>query len=132
MNFMETPLPVLEENGKMNESQLTIAVAIVIEPIRLGVLALVPHGVLLMNVFPLFLVAKPVQPYQCICIADMTKGHHKQSCAADPVHMTCHEDIFPRMYPGGFSLVIYASKLFNMFLTVYEERTCMGILHTYT
>jgi hypothetical protein len=54
MNFMETPVPVLEENGKMTESQITIAVAFVTELISLGVLALVPHGVLLMNVCPLF------------------------------------------------------------------------------
>jgi hypothetical protein len=30
MNFMETPVPGLEENGKMTESQLKIAVAFVI------------------------------------------------------------------------------------------------------
>jgi hypothetical protein len=64
MKFMETPLPVLEENGKMTESQLTIAVAFVTELISLGVIALVPHGVLLMNVCPPFLVAKPGQPDQ--------------------------------------------------------------------
>jgi hypothetical protein len=52
MKFMETPVPVLEENGKMTESQLAIAVAFVTELISLGVLALVPHGVLLMNVCP--------------------------------------------------------------------------------
>jgi hypothetical protein len=54
MNFMDTPVPVLEVNGKMNESHLTIAVAFVTELISLGVLDLVPHGVLLMNVCPLF------------------------------------------------------------------------------
>jgi hypothetical protein len=53
MNFMETPLPVLEENGKMTESQLTLTVTFVTELISLGVLALVPHGVLLMNMYPL-------------------------------------------------------------------------------
>jgi hypothetical protein len=49
MNFMETPVPVLEENYKMTEIQLTIAVAFVTELISLDVLALVPQGVLLMN-----------------------------------------------------------------------------------
>jgi hypothetical protein len=43
MNFTETPVPVLEENGNMTESQLTIAVAFVTELIRLGVLALVSY-----------------------------------------------------------------------------------------
>jgi hypothetical protein len=64
MNFMETPVPVLEGNGNMTDSQLTIAVAFVTELIILGVLALVPHGVLLMNVCPLFLVAKQGQSDQ--------------------------------------------------------------------
>jgi hypothetical protein len=99
---METPVPILEENGKMTESQLTTAVAFVTELISLGVLDLVPHGVLLMNVCPLFLVAKPGQPDQWICIADMSKGNQHKSCAAYPVHMTCPEDILPQIYPGGF------------------------------
>jgi hypothetical protein len=78
MNFMETPAPILEENGKLTESKLAIDVAFVTELISLGVLALAPQGVLLMNVYPLFLVAKPAQPYQWRCIADMNKGHqHK-------------------------------------------------------
>jgi hypothetical protein len=54
MNFMEIPVPVLKENGKMTERQLTIAVAFVTELVSLGVLDLVPHGVLLMNVTPFF------------------------------------------------------------------------------
>jgi hypothetical protein len=75
MNFMETPVPILEENGKMTESQLAISVAFVTELIRLGVLALVPHGVHLMNMYPLFLVAKPGQPDHWRFIADMKKVH---------------------------------------------------------
>jgi hypothetical protein len=99
------------------------------ELISLGDLALVPYGVLLMNVCPLFLVTKPGQPDQWICIADTKKGHQHQSCAEDPVHMTRPEDILPRMYHGGFSSVIDASKCFHMFLTVDEERKFMGIIH---
>jgi hypothetical protein len=129
MNFMETPVPFLKENGKMNEIQLTIAVDFVTELISLGVIALVPHVVLLMNVGPMFLVAKPGQPDQGRCIADMKKGHQHKSCAADPVHMTCPEDILPRMYPAGLSSVIDASKFFHMFLTVEEERQFMGLIH---
>jgi hypothetical protein len=117
-----------EENGKMTESQFTIAVTFVTELISLGVLALVPYGVLI-NVCPLFLVSKPGQPDQWICITDMKKGHQNKSCAAYPVHMTCPEDILPQMYPGGFPSVIDASKFFHMFLTVDEERRFMGIIH---
>jgi hypothetical protein len=129
MNFMETPVPVIEENGNMTEIQFKISVAFVTELISLGVIALVPHGVLLMNMCPLFLVVKPGHPEQWRCIADMKKGHQNQSCAADPVHVTFPEDILPRMYPGGFSSVIDASKFFHMFLTVDEERKFMGIIH---
>jgi hypothetical protein len=129
MNFMETKVPVLEENGKMTDGQLTIAVTFVTELISLGVLALVPHGVLLMNVCPLFLVAKTVQPDQWRCIADMKKGNQNQSCAADPVHMDFPEGILPRMYPGCFSSVIDASQFFHMFLTVDEERKFIGTIH---
>jgi hypothetical protein len=129
MSFMETPVPVLEENGKMTESQLTIAVAFVTELISLGVLALNPHGFLLMNVCTLFLVAKPGQPDQWRCIADTKKGHQHKSCASDPVHMTCPEDILPRMYPGGLASVIDAPTFFHMLLTVDEERRFMGLLH---
>jgi hypothetical protein len=132
MNFMETPALILEENGKMTESQLAISIAFVTELISMGVMALVPHGVLLVNVCPLFLVAKPGQPDQWICIADMKKGHQNKSCAADPVHMTCPEDILPRMYPGGFYSAIDASKFFHVFLTVEEERQFMGLIHPCT
>jgi hypothetical protein len=113
----------------MNESQLKIAFAFVTELISLGILALVTHGVLLMNVFPLFLVSKPGQPYQWRCIVDKKKGNQHQSCASDQVHMTCPEDIIPRMYPGGFPSVIDASKFFHMFLTVVEERKFMVLIH---
>jgi hypothetical protein len=113
----------------VTETQLTIAVAFVTELISLGVLALVFQCLLLMNVCPLFLVAKPGQPDQWRCIADMKKGHQRKSCAADPLHMTCPGYILPRMYPGGFSSVIDASTLFHMFLTVDEERHIMGIIN---
>jgi hypothetical protein len=33
------------------------------------------------------------------------------------------------MYPGGFSSVIGASKLFHMFLNVDEERNFIGLMH---
>jgi hypothetical protein len=89
MKFIETPVSILEENGKMTESQLTIAVAFVTELIGMGVLALVTQGILIMNVCPLFLVANPGQPDQWRCIADMKKEHQNKSCSTDPVHMTC-------------------------------------------
>jgi hypothetical protein len=64
MNFMEIPNPGLEEHGKMTDSQLQISVSFVSELISLGVLALVPRGILLLNAHPLLLVANPGQQYQ--------------------------------------------------------------------
>jgi hypothetical protein len=52
MKFMETPTPGLEENRKMTDSQIQIAVAFVTEFISVGVLALVTHGILLVNACP--------------------------------------------------------------------------------
>jgi hypothetical protein len=59
----------------------------------------------------------------------MKKRHQNKSCASDPVHMKCPEDILPRMYPGGFYSVIDASKFFHIFFTVDEERQFMGLIH---
>jgi hypothetical protein len=95
MNFMDTPVPGVEDNGKMTDSQLKITVAFVTELISLGVLALVPHVFLIGNVCPLFLASKPGQPDQFIFIADTKKGNQHQSCASDTMHMTCTEDILP-------------------------------------
>jgi hypothetical protein len=78
MNLMVTPVPGLEDNGKMTESHLKIAVAFVTELISLGVHALVPQGVILVNMCPLFLFYKPGQTEKWICIADMRKGHQHQ------------------------------------------------------
>jgi hypothetical protein len=85
----------------MSESQLKIAVVFLTDLISLGALALVPRGVLLLNVCALFLVAKPEQPDQWRCIADMKKWRQHQYCAAEPVYITCPEDILPRVYPWG-------------------------------
>jgi hypothetical protein len=92
MNFTKIPEPGLEENAKITESQLKVAVAFVSELISLGVLALIPKYVLLLNLCLPFLVAKPGPPDQWRCVADTKKGHQNQACAADPVHMTCPED----------------------------------------
>jgi hypothetical protein len=53
-----THVPGLEENGKMTESQLNIAVAFVTYLISLGVLALVPQGVPPCECVPPFLICQ--------------------------------------------------------------------------
>jgi hypothetical protein len=73
VNFMETPVRILEDNGKMTESQLAIAVAFVTELISLGVLALVPPG---------------CPSYEC-----MSPVFGRQARTTRPVEMHCrHEE----------------------------------------
>jgi hypothetical protein len=129
MNFIETPTPVLEENGKMTENQLNIEVAFVTELSGIKVLVLVSSGILLLNAFPLFLASKPGHQYQLRCIADMKKRHQNQSFAAVTVHMTCPEDILPRMHPGGGIISDWCLHVFHIFLDVDEERKFMGLIH---
>jgi hypothetical protein len=115
----------------MTDSQLQITVAFVTEVISIGIVALATRGILLLNARPLFLMDNPGQPYQWRHIADMNKGRQKQSCALDPVHITCPENILLRMYPEGFSAVIDASKYFHniMLPNLDEENIFMGLIH---
>ena len=130
MNFMEAPPPILVANANMSHEELATAVAFIDELISLGVLdpAIRP----LLNTCPLFIVEKPGQPGQYRCIADMKRGLQNDVCVSDPVHLTCPDDILPRLYPGGFSAVVDASKFFHMFPTREDERQYMGMIHPLT
>jgi hypothetical protein len=130
MNFLAVPPPILVANANMTPEELACAVSFLDELISLGVLELAARE--LLNTCPLFIVAKPGQPGQYRCIADMKRGHQNDCCVSDPVHLTCPDDILPRMYPGGFSAVVDASKFFHMFLTQDAERQFMGMIHPLT
>ena len=112
----------------MDPEQLDTAVAFLDELIELGVLIEVDKEDLKNN-FPLFLVPKAGQPGQWRCIADGKAGRQNDTCVSDPLHLVQPQDILPRLYPGGYSAVIDASKYFHMFKTRTGEWKYMGILH---
>ncbi|MGH7974468.1 MAG: hypothetical protein ACREBR_02985, partial [bacterium] len=132
MNFMREPTPGIVESSPMTEDQKNTAIAFVEELISLGVYDRVPPGHELRNTCPLFLVPKSGQPGQWRCIADMKRGGQNAACVADPVHLPQPSDILPKLYKGGWSSVIDASKFFHMFPTVFEERKYMGLIHPKT
>jgi hypothetical protein len=130
MNFMETPPPGLVENTEMTAEEHKIACNFVDELHSLGVVG--PSTEKILNNCPIFTVPKPGQPDQYRCIADGKRGNINDSCAADPVQMTCPDDILPALYPGGYSAVVDASKYFHMFKTRKDEYKHLGIIHPNT
>jgi hypothetical protein len=127
MNFMTEPPPGLVENTKMTEAEHKIACDFVDELGRLGVVG--PTTEQILNNCPIFTVPKPGQPDQYRCIADGKRGNINDACAADPVQMSCPDDILPFLYPEGFSAVVDASKYFHMFKTREDEYQYLGIIH---
>jgi hypothetical protein len=47
----------------------------------------------------------------------------------DPVFLTRSEDILPRLYDGGWSAIVDASKHFHNFRTKLDERRYLGCIH---
>ena len=128
MNFLIDPATGLMENSEMDPEQLKTAIAFMDELIDLAVLIEVDEADLKNN-FPLFLVTKAGQPGQWRCIADGKAGGQNDACVSDPLHLVQPQDILPRLYPGGYSAVVDASKYFHMFRTRKGEWKYMGVLH---
>ena len=70
---------------------------------------------------PLFVVPKPGQPGQWRCIADMKQGGQNACIGPDLVFLPNKQDILWRMYLGGWSGVIDASKFFHNFPTLPSD-----------
>ena len=81
------------------------------------------------NNFPLFLVPKPGQPDEFLCIADGKTGGQNNACVADPCQMTSPDHILPLLYNGGWSATLDISKYFHMFPTKREEKAYFGLIH---
>ena len=131
MNFMLEPTSGKKENSKMDRNQLETATKFVDELINLEVLVEMEEEEVSNN-FPLFLVSKPGQEGQWRCIADGKAGGQNEVCLSDPLHLLQPRDILPRLYPGGFSAIVDASKYFHMFRTLQGEWQYMGVLHPKT
>jgi hypothetical protein len=111
----------------MTTEEHAIAVAFVDELSALGVVG--PTTEQILNNCPIFTVPKAGQPGLYRCIADGKRGNINDACVADPVQMSCPEDILPCLYPGGYSAVVDASKYFHMFKTREDEHQYLGIIH---
>ena len=128
MNFLLTPEGGITKNSPMTPEQLETAILFVDELIRLGVLWEQDPSDIRKNM-PLFLVPKPGQEGQWRCIADGKAGGQNEVCVNDPMHLLQPMDVLPRLYPGGFSAIVDASKYFHMFKTRTGEWKYLGVIH---
>ena len=132
MNFLSFPTHAPESNSKMTPEELNVAAAFTDELLDLGVLAPVPSGAKLEAVGPLFCLRKNLQEDQWRVLADMKSGGQNAHIASEPVHFVRPHDVLGRLYTGGWSAVIDASKYFYNFMTVEEERCYLGCIHPIT
>ena len=128
MNFLMEPNTGLMDNSQMDLDQCQITIEFMDKLIQLGVL-MEAHQEDLRNNFPLFLVEKPDQLGQWWCIADGKAGGQNDACVSNPLHFAQLRDILSQLYPGGYSVVIDASKYLHMFKTRADEWKYMGVLH---
>jgi hypothetical protein len=132
MNFLHTPQKGAAPNSPMDPEQLRIAVEFVEELIELGVLAPKPKDTNLHSTTPLFCLAKAGQPGQWRVIANCRTGGQNDAVGSDPVILPRINHILPRLYQGGWSAVVDASKMFYQFPTKQEEQKFLGVIHPVT
>ena len=87
MNFLSEPTKGITPNAPMTAEQQEIATEFIDELWHIGVLELIPDDCDLKANAPLFTVAKPGQPGQWRCIADMKSGGQNAHIGKDPVHL---------------------------------------------
>ncbi len=101
INFMTPQVPGKAPNSEMDNNALSAAICFVNELIALKVL-IPSQANLVLNTFPLFLVAKPHQAGQYRTIANGKSGGQNDVCVADPCYMTNPDHILPYLYKDGF------------------------------
>lgn len=132
MNFLKLPPTILHPNANMDEEQQRVAADFVDELIDLKVLRTIEEGWEVLLNAPLFVVPKEGQPGQWRVIADMLRGLQNQCMAADPVVLPRVSHMMDKMYKGGYSAVVDASKFFYQFKTHQKDRPYLGVLHPVT
>ena len=132
MNFLAEPASQLSPNSEMTPAQLETATEFFDELVSLGVLEACPSDDPLVATCPLFVVPKPGQPGQWRVIADAKAGGQNTCIGPDPVFLPRVDHILPRMYSGGWSATVDASKFFYQFPTLVSERRYLGALHPTT
>lgn len=132
MNFLTEPEAKITPNNDMDGPATEVAAEFADELIRIGTLVGVPEGEQMLTNAPLFCLPKLGQEDQWRCIADMKSGGQNEHIGKDPVHLSRPEDILHRMYTGGYSAVVDASKFFYNFPTLPADRPYLGCIHPKT
>jgi hypothetical protein len=131
MNFLQAPPNITPIPRPWTEEEQQVRVAFINELIGLGVLKLALPGTI-RAVAPMFDVEKAGQPGQRRVIADFKKGGQNSVMSKDPVFLPQASQILPRLYHGGYSAVVDASKFFYQFKTRADEQIYMGLQHPIT
>ena len=129
MNFMSAPTGPLEENSSKTPDGMNVAAAFTDEILDLGVIAPVPAGMKLEAVGLIFCLKKLSQDEQWRLLTDMKRGDQNEHIASEPVHFFRPHDIRGRLYTGGWSAVIDASKYFHNFKTREDKLGFFGCIH---
>jgi hypothetical protein len=132
MNFLTEPTAGVKENSPMTEEQVDIAAEFIDELWSIGVFELIPDECEMKANAPLFAVAKPGQPGQWRIIADMKSGGQNEHIGRDPTHLPRARGILERLYTGGWSAIVDASKFFHNFPTHPKDRPYLGCIHPRT
>ena len=132
MNFLMQPTKGISPNAPMTAEQADIATEFIDKLWRIGVFELIPEGSEMRANAPLFTVPKPGQPGQWRVIADMKNGGQNDHIGKDPVHLPRAERILEKLYTGGWSAIVDASKFFHNFPTHPHNRPYLGCIHPKT
>jgi hypothetical protein len=132
MNFLTKPNDGIVENAPMTEEQIDLATAFIDELESIGVFEAIPKGSTMKANCPLFAVPKPGQPGQWRIIADMKNGGQNVHIGKDPVHLPRARGVLEKLYAGGWSAIVDASKFFHNFPTHPGDRPYLGCIHPRT
>jgi hypothetical protein len=116
----------------MTDEQVEIAAEFIDELWQIGVFEEIPEGSEMYANAPLFTVPKPGQPGQWRVIADMKNGGQNDHIGKDPVHLPQARGILEKLYTGGWSAIVDASKFFHNFPTHPSDRPYLGCIHPKT
>jgi hypothetical protein len=132
MNFLTEPTDGIVENAPMTDEQIELATAFIDELESIGVFEAIPEGAEMKANCPLFAVPKPGQPGQWRIIADMKNGGQNAHIGKDPVHLPRAQGVLEKLYSGGWSAIVDASKFFHNFPTHPQDQPYLGCIHPKT
>jgi hypothetical protein len=130
MNFLVPPVATLHPNAEMTPEQAKIAGEFVDELVDLNV-AIRPQGQVL-TTSPMFCLEKDGFPGTWRVLSNMREGGQNEAVGADPVFLPRVSNILERLYTGGYTAVVDASKFFYQFKTHPDDQPYLGMIHPIT